>query len=65
MDKNEKKIANIIYDTLMDNAQFQQFPADDISDQQIDTGNHLEHPEITFSEQGIEYKITIERILKC
>ena len=58
--KCENEMANIIYDTLMDNAQFQQFPADDISDQQIDTGNHLEHPEITFSEQGINYKITIE-----
>lgn len=56
----ENEMANIIYDTLMDNTEFQQFPTDDISDQTLNTSNYLEHPEITFSEQGLNYKITIE-----
>ena len=60
MNKAEKEMANIIYDTLMDNTQFPQFPTDDISDQLLRTGCIVEHPQITFSKQGIDYKITIE-----
>ena len=60
MNKAEKEMANIIYDTLMDNTQFPQFPTDDISDQLLRTGCIVKHPQITFSEQGIDYKITIE-----
>ncbi len=57
MTRQEDEMANIIYDTLMKNLEFQQFPTDDISDQLLDTG--LEHPEITFTEQGYRYRIII------
>ncbi len=56
---NEKEMANIIYDTLMDNTDFQQFPTDDISDQELVMGNCVEHPEITFTNQGISYTLII------
>ena len=56
----ENEMANMIYDTLMDNTQFPQFPADDISDQMLDIGGRLEHPEIIFSNKGISYKIIIK-----
>jgi len=58
--KTENQMANIIYDTLMDNIDFPQFPADDISDQELVTGNCVEHPEITFTNQGISYTIIIK-----
>ena len=61
MDKDENEMANIIYDTLMDNIDFQQFPTDDISDQELVTGNCVEHPEITFTNQGISYTLIVRK----
>ncbi len=61
MDKDEKEMANIIYDTLMDNIDFQQFPTDDISDQLLQTGCIVKHPEITFTNQGISYILIIKK----
>ena len=61
MDKDEKEMANMIYDTLMDNTDFPQFPTDDISDQLLRTGCIVKPPEITFTNQGISYILIVRK----
>lgn len=55
----EKELGNIIYDTLMGNKQFPQFPVTEIENQCLDT---TIHPEISFTLDKQDWKIFIIKI---
>lgn len=60
---DEKEMANIIYDTLMENKQFEQFTSLNIENPELNTGNCIK-PIITFYCDEQEFRLTIEKVKK-
>lgn len=57
---DENEMANVIYDTLMENKEFSQFEDLDIENPELTTGNNRK-PTITFCCDEYEFRVTIER----